>query len=313
MSTINVHLFGRFEVYAGDQGVETFRSQKAQELFCFLMLFRDQPHHREQLAEIFWGQRCRSESKKYLRKTLWQLQSALEQLPVPTQASLIHIETDWLQFNREVEVWLDVLEFENIYASLSGTRGWDFDPQRYQAARRASRLYRGDLLQGCYRDWCIHERERLKDMYFVLVDKLMGYCEAHQDYEAGIHYGRKLLVLDWARESTHMRLMRLYHLSGDRTSALRQFEACRDALRVEFDIEPGENVMELYHQITKDSPGDLTPGPELVPEQLSDRRSISGVNSSLVNIRELLALQSSIPDQIMEEIQAIEEALSSRE
>lgn len=313
MSTIKIHLFGRFQVCADDRAVDCFRSQKALELFCFLILFRDQPHHREQVAEIFWGQRCTSESKKYLRKTLWQLQSSLEQLPDTGQADLIRIEPEWLQFNRELGIWLDVLEFERICASLSGTRGKDFDLGEFQAAQRAAGLYRGDLLEGCYRDWCIYERERLKDMYFALVDKLMGYCEANQDYEAGITYGKKLLVLDWARESTHLRLMRLYRLKGDRTSALRQFDACRNALRQEFDIEPGETLITLYRQLTDTSLGDLVSSSDPYQGKHSGQLSNSEINASLIKIKELLTLQASIPDQIMRKIQAIETALLKRE
>lgn len=310
MSTIHIHLFGKFEVCDGDQAVACFRSQKALELFCFLILFRDQPHHREYLAEMFWGERCTAESKKYLRKTLWQLQSALEQLPAPGVTHLIRTEPDWLQFNRGGEIWLDVLEFESLCASLAGTRGRDFDPQQFQAAQRAAGLYRGDLLEGCYQDWCLFERERLKDIYFILVDKLMGCCEAHQDYEAGILYGRKLLALDGAREGTHLRLMRLYALAGDRTGALRQYEACRDALRQEFEVEPGEKILAIYRQLANSAAGEIDPGSAIVHSQSTPQQSTAKVDAALTRIRELLAQQAIIQEQISAEIQAIEKKMN---
>jgi len=313
MSTINIHLFGRFETFVGDRPVECFCSQKALDLFCFLILFRDRPHHREHLAEIFWGQRCTSEAKKYLRKTLWQLQSGLEKLSVENRDKLIRIEPEWLYYNQDMELWLDVMEFESICNSISGIRGQTFEKHQFQSASKAAQLYRGELLEGCYQDWCVYERERFKDLFFSLIDKLMGYCEAHQDYDTGLMYGRKLLALDWARESTHLRLMRLYHLAGDRTGALRQFDACKGALRQEFNIAPGNKVLDLHRRLTNYSQCALISLDGQNPDLPTDDQSVSSIRTSLVKIRRHLVQEASISEQIMDEIQAIEAALMKRD
>jgi hypothetical protein len=47
--------------------------------------------------------------------------------------------------------------------------------------------------------------------------------------------------------------MRLHYIAGDRTGALRQFERCRDALREELGIAPGERIRLLCEQIRADS------------------------------------------------------------
>jgi DNA-binding SARP family transcriptional activator len=46
--------------------------------------------------------------------------------------------------------------------------------------------------------------------------------------------------------------MRLRYLAGDRTGAIRQFERCREALREEFGIAPGERTRLLYEQLKSD-------------------------------------------------------------
>jgi DNA-binding SARP family transcriptional activator len=43
--------------------------------------------------------------------------------------------------------------------------------------------------------------------------------------------------------------MELLAFSGKRTQALRQFEACRQALRDEFDVAPGIETEALYRSI----------------------------------------------------------------
>src|SRR5438128_1039451 len=57
-------------------------------------------------------------------------------------------------------------------------------------------LYRGDLLEGWYSDWCLYERERLQHMYLAMLDKLMEYSESHQEYETGQTYGMRALRYD---------------------------------------------------------------------------------------------------------------------
>jgi DNA-binding SARP family transcriptional activator len=307
MPDIFIQMFGRFTIHIGNSNVECFRSHKAMELLCFLLLNREGPHHRDQLADLFWGDRSTTESKKYFRKTLWQLQNVFEQLPEANCKELILVETDWLQFNCHTEIRLDILEFENSYQVISGIRGQALDQQGLRLAQSAVDLYKGELLEGCYQDWCIYERERYKDMYFVLVEKLMGYCEHNHRYEAGILYGKKLLGLDHARESTHVRLMRFYYLLGDRTGALRQFELCKEALKQELDIEPGSKTLEVYHQIREDNASILEGEEDIAnPLEEANERNIAEI---LEKIKELIALQASLPQQIQKEIQALERIL----
>ncbi len=309
MSLVNIHLLGKFEIDAGGQPFPGFHSQKALELFCFLLLFSNQPHHREKLADMFWGERCVSDSKKYFRKTLWQLQSALNQLPVSGINDYLSIESNWLQYKQTDDVFLDVLEIEKTYTSLKDKRSKDLTQEEFLAAKNAESLYIGDLLEGCSQDWCLYERDRLKEMHIVILERMMGFCEANCDYEIGISYGKKILACDGVRENTHLRMMRLYYLAGDRTSALRQFETCRKMLKEEFGVEPDETTISIYRKIvqcTTDSFDKLPcPSSNLDFDPL-DRASYI---ESLEKIKELVAMQESIQAQLLKKIQTIEEAL----
>lgn len=89
-------------------------------------------------------------------------------------------------------------------------------------------------------------------MYLVMLDKLMEFCEAQQQYETGLAYGSRILRHDPARERTHRRLMRLHCMSGDRTSALRQYQHCVVALEEELGVRPARPTEALYEQIRAD-------------------------------------------------------------
>ena len=89
--------------------------------------------------------------------------------------------------------------------------------------------------------------------------QVLGYCVAHQDYEAGQFYGGLLLQQDRAHERTHRQLMRLHYRAGDRTAALRQHERCRAALREELGVEPDRRTAALCEQIRADRLAAPTP------------------------------------------------------
>ena len=230
MNKLNIYLFGKFSVSFKGQNLAGFEARKMQELLFYILLHRDHPHPREIVADLLWSDVSTAKSKNYLRKVLWQLQATLSSKVDPNFANVLLVEPDWIQFNQDAHIWLDVVNFEQAYILTQGRPGIELDSHSAQILQNAVDLYRGELLEGWYLDWCLYERERLQYMYLAMLDKLMAYCEAHHHYETGISYGIRTLRYDRARERTHRRLMRLQYLAGDRTSALRQYERCLSAL-----------------------------------------------------------------------------------
>ena len=302
MSQLRISLFGRFCVLNDDQLAEGFETQKVQELFCYLLLHRDRPHPREKLADLLWSNSSSAQAKKYLRHTLWQLQSMLEKTS-PGGKTVLQVESDWLQINEAADFWVDAAEFERAFAQVKGRRGSEMDSAQARTIRRAVRTYHGDLLENWYQDWCIFERERFQNMYLSLLDKLMGYCEARADYDSGISYGFKILRSDPARERTHRRLMRLQYLSGDRTGALRQYQRCAVILVKELDIEPAARTKILYQQIQAD---DLL-APRPASQTDSSRRdyaalSLSEIRDHFLMLRDTLIVAQ---QQVEQDIEAL--------
>ena len=142
-------------------------------------------------------------------------------------------------------------------------------------------------------------------MWLAMLDKLMSYCEARQDFEAGLAYGARVLRKDRARERTHRRLMRLAHLAGDRTGALRQYQRCVLALEEELGVKPAERTEDLYRAILADSLGqaELT----LTPVSPSHLARVAG---RLSRLRSILA---QVREHVSEDLEVLERALSERE
>ncbi len=310
MGSLCVSLFGKFDVRCDGRVLTSLDVCKMQELFCYLLLFRERPHPRETLASLLWSDKSTAQSKRYLRKALWQLQAILEPLAGSINGHLLLVEPSWIQINSEADFWLDVAAFEEAFHHTEGVPGRELDAGRVQTLRYASDLYQGDLLEGWYQDWCLYERERLQHQYLAILDKLMDYCEAHGECETGLAYGTRILRYDLARERTHRRLMRLHYLAGDRTAALRQYKCCVRALEEELGVGPAKRTLALCEQIQMDQ---IDVSTSAVAEvDTAPEAAASPLPEVLGHLKQLQSILSEVQHKVQGEIESIELALSDR-
>jgi DNA-binding SARP family transcriptional activator len=309
MSKIHIQLFGRFCVRCDGRIVTGLGAGKLQELFGYLLLHPHRALSREALAGLLWPDTLTAQSKKKLRQLLWHLQSALGSQTQAPHDRLFLVEPDQIQLNAETGLWLDVDVFEKTFECINERTGQELGVQHMQALYRAVQLYRGPLLEGCYGDWCLYQRERLQNMYLTLLDKLISYCETHHDYEAGIQYGLRILNCDRAHERTYRRLMRLHYLSGNRAAALRLYEQCATALDEELSVKPSKRTRALYQQILTEQL--VEPKSLLGPS--SSQPVLAGSNIPLIEaLGHLTQLQEALTDlqsQVQQCLQQIEQAL----
>jgi DNA-binding SARP family transcriptional activator len=304
MPHLKVRLFGKFSVLLNEKPVNGLDACKLQELFSYLLVYRDAPHARETLAALLWGESSTAQSKKYLRQALWQIQAALDSREHCKHDRVFHVEPDWIAVEEGADIWVDVAVFEQAFARAREVRGKHLDPLMAQGLENAVQLYQADFLAGWYQDWCVCERERLQTNYLIMLDKLMSYCEAQQKYETGLTYGLTVLRYDRARESTHRRLMRLHYLAGDRTGALRQYEHCVAALKEELGVKPSRHTVALYEQMRLDEFHSVAAPTE------GQRRVDPSVLPTVINhLKQLRRALKEIHGHVQQDIKAVEAAL----
>jgi DNA-binding SARP family transcriptional activator len=166
-----------------------------------------------------------------------------------------------LAFNAAAPYWFDVEAFER-QAAFGLACSLPCNDTCRQALEEALALYRGDLLEGYYDDWCLAERERLQLLLLQVLKRLQRHCRLCGAFETATSYGRRLLALDSLQEDVHRELMRCYVASGQRPLALEQFQRCRETLRRELQIEPMPETWRLYRRIRNDGSIVLSPGSE---------------------------------------------------
>ncbi len=298
MPELRVNLFGQCRVDVDGRVPDGLDSGKGQELLSYLLLFRDRPHTREALAAMLWDNQSTIRSRKYLRQVLWQLQLALDGGREETAERVLVVAPEWVKLNPKFRIVCDVASFEAASVAAQDRPGHALDAPAAEALRRAVRLYRGDLLEGWYQDWCVYERERLQLMYLGMLDKLTAHCEARGEHEAGIAYASQILRYDRAHERTHQQLMRLRYQAGDRAGALRQYQRCAAALAEELDVRPSRRTLDLYEEIRSDGLGAIPesdPGRQGRSTAAVDPGALPGV---LALLRQVQAMLDNIQHQL---------------
>jgi DNA-binding SARP family transcriptional activator len=303
MSTLRIQLFGKFSLQRDSQLLKGLAANKEQELLSYLLVRRDRSHPRETLASVLWGDTSTERSKKYLRQALWHIQAALE-AGEATSPQLLVIEHNWVQLNLQSEVWLDVEVFEHAFATTQGRPGNQLDASGAALLKDAVELYKGDLLDGWYHDWCIFERERLQNMYLCMLEKLMAYCEQNCEYEAGQRYGSTILRYDPAHERTYRQLMRMQHKAGDRTGALRHYQRCVAALDEELGIKPERRTKALYEYIRNDGSSEM----DAVGTAWTPVQAVS-LHDVLRRFKQLQSVLAALQKRVQRDVKAVEQTL----
>jgi len=229
-----VHLLGDFRLIYGDAPVTTVNTSRLQALLAYLVLHRHAPQSRRRLAFLLWSNSTEAQAHTNLRTLVHRLRHAL-----PAADHFLHADTRTLQWLSNAPFTLDVADFESAISLANPS----------VALRKAVDLYRGDLLPGCYDDWILPERERLRQTFSEALERLMLLLEGVQDYPTAIHYAHRLLWHDPLHETTYRHLMLLHALNGDRADALRVYRTCVTILQRELAVEPSPVTYDLYERL----------------------------------------------------------------
>jgi DNA-binding SARP family transcriptional activator len=248
MNTLRIRMFGGIRLTWENSDEPIQIPPSAQSLLSYLLLYRNRHHHRDALADLFWSEAAPEQARRCLSTALWRLRCQLEPAGVPRGTYLVATDGDEIGFNRDSDYRLDVAIFEAALAEIPAQPS-GMTKDQVAGLESALSLYIGDLLDGCYTDWAILERERLRLLYLKGLKHLMRHHQQVGNFEAGIACAQAILQQDPLREEIHRDLMRLYLANGQRALAVRQYQTCEKVLAQELNIPPMVETQMLYERI----------------------------------------------------------------
>jgi len=257
---VRIFLLGRFEVVRGDRVLRAgdWTRRKAQTLLARLALEPSRRLLKDQALDLLWPDQPTAAASNNLYRTLHALRQTLDSTLGSGSADAIFAFEDGVLMLKE-SVWVDASEFEQLCVT-SSTEGPD---RRIANLEQALSFYQGDLLpDDLYAEWTIAPRESLRRLHREASLAVASHHRDARDYANSVSLLTRLLARDPADEPVHRELMRAYALAGRRHDALRQYQACVDALASDLDVPPEPETTALYDHILS---GQLTPPPAPVP------------------------------------------------
>jgi predicted ATPase/DNA-binding SARP family transcriptional activator len=241
---LHIQLLGSFQASYGTDLVGTLSSPRLQSFLAYLLLHRDAPQSRQQVAYTFWPDSTDAQARTNLRKALYDLRQAL-----PDADTYVEADTQTMRWRTESHLTLDVDEFERALQDAEAAEEQGDLQATCDALERAVALYSGDLLPSCYDDWIRPERERLRASYLDALERLAQRLEERRDVRGAVDQAQRLLRHDPLHEPAYRRLMRLHALQGDRAGALHVYHTCVTVLERELGVAPGEETRQAYGRL----------------------------------------------------------------
>lgn len=248
MASIRLHLLGSFEALRSDGEPTDLSGKKVQALVAFLAVESSRAHSRDELAALLWGQMEDERARHNLRQALSKLRRQCDALVVS--------DDDALRIDA-ARCETDVREFDALSAGTD-----------VEELERALALYRGELLEGFtvkepgFDDWLRDTRARFRDRSVSMLARLADARASEGELERAIEVHGRRLAMDPACEPAHRALIELLARTGRRSDALRQYQACVDALERELGAEPSVETKAAYENVRDADAVPVRPDPK---------------------------------------------------
>ena len=192
---------------------------------------------RGRLSGLLWSESA--DAKASLRQCIRETRQAF------AAAELALLGADRFRVALDVgALWVDVLEVERLGRS-----------EVCSDLEEMATLYQGDLLEElpvrdpAFDEWLVVERARLRALVCHAVERGLRRCIEVTDREGLEGLAEALLRLEPAHEEAHRALIRHHGERGDVAAAVRQYQACRDALARAFDVQPSAETEALLRGV----------------------------------------------------------------
>jgi DNA-binding SARP family transcriptional activator len=236
---------GEPQVISRGVPVTRWRMARSLELFFFL-LETGKPVRKEQITMALWPEQEGEQTDSTVRTMIYYLRRALGKQSIISQAGLYSL--DLAELGKE-HFWYDVDIFKARHLQAKKALEEEDDESAASAFSAMVSLYSGDYVQSFYNDWCIPQRDKLRQAYMDAHHQLAMICWRREDWDESLLHWQRLLSLDVCYEAAHYGVMRCYMQLGKRELALRQFQSCSQILQAELSTTPKASLQKLYRSI----------------------------------------------------------------
>lgn len=214
-----------------------WRTNKAKELFAFLIHHRNQPIRKDVILDLFWPNIDWDKGFSRLYVTIYQIRKTLQMLNID-----IHITNIDNSYKLDLnDVVLDVEIWEQRVRNLPS-----LSMETLSKYHEVINLYGGDYFGLDNYSWAESERERLRKMWLKLTEKTADYLITKGDYSKAVTLYTQIQTHYPFYEESYLKLMALYDQLGDRPSVEKQYTKFSKMLMDEYGLKPTDKQKDWY-------------------------------------------------------------------
>lgn len=244
---LQVQMLGTFSLSYGENQIDDNgdRSKKVWLLLAYLIYYRRRAISQEELINLLWNKEGGNPGGA-LKTTLHRVRTALDRLSPSVGHELISYRGGSYSWNSEVELWLDIDEFEQL-CKESVTE--DREEERFEKLMQAVALYNGDFLEKLSSEpWVVPILAYHHNLYVRAVMDLLPMLEARNRRNEAVVLCEEAVKLEPYHEELHQILIRNLIELGQQKRAATVYEDFSRVLLDDFGTMPSEETRNLYRQ-----------------------------------------------------------------
>ncbi|MED4728373.1 response regulator [Aneurinibacillus migulanus] len=232
----------RFQLPGEEAQTVKWRTNKAQEMFAYLLHHRERMIDRSTLIELLWPDFEMDRAAKQLYTTAYHIRQTLKN----NRMEAVSISSGDLEAGYRLtvgKVRLDTEEWEDKIQKLG-----PIDFHNVAEHEHASKLYKGNYLGDYEYIWAEHERQRLRLLWLQHAEKLSTFYIGQKEWQGVIEVNQRIQQLIPDREESYFTLMKLYDSLGDRDGMEHQYWLLSSRLEQEMGVTVSASITAWYEK-----------------------------------------------------------------
>lgn len=235
---IRFELLGSF--YCKDAEIETENKKaapgkKALSFLQYLIVNHRRNISAQELIHQFWEES--GDPANALKHMMFKTRSYLKEC-FPDQENLIVTVPGCYAWNPGVSLELDSERFEQICLEVRKKSGEDY----METLLGAAALYKGDFLAGNDCDWAVSLRRYYQTLYLDVCKMVLPLLQERERWTEMIGICEQASAVDYGEDTFIVHQMQALISMGHPERALGAYDAFRELLWQEFEIEPSDQV-----------------------------------------------------------------------
>ncbi|WP_134498182.1 AfsR/SARP family transcriptional regulator [Microvirga pakistanensis] len=220
-------------------------SRTSQGLLAYVALHSSKASiSREAVAEALWPETPPEKSRSNLSTALWRLRNSVRN---PDREEPLIDKGNRIAIAPKSVLCVDVHQLAEHTQALTLAEIDTWDTADVATLESAVSARRGNFLDGVEGEWTYTARQTCADIYEAGLEALIRFHRHRGNLKRSIDAARQIVNDDPYREDIHAMLVELYALRGQRSRAIAQYVNCRDLLRSELGVRPGEALRARLH------------------------------------------------------------------